>query len=452
MKKLFILTVCLVLLQTAYSQKKDFSRWSVTAGLGPCLFDGDVNQTRMGLLPTSFQEVSYGFTAEYALTPVWGLALDFYHFPLSGRNSDVSFYTPLNTSDINATINFTKWIFPQSRSKISIIGELGLGYALYTSNYRAPDPVNSPEVSIAGRAISVPVTFSLEYDLSKSFSLGGKVHYRAYNKDNMEGDPRYNYKGVTNDFVAAGTLYVRYKINAEKKNHIRNISFDDYHPNPCCDTPAEPETNTANIPAEIANAKKKPIETANPTSKLDSALNYFKAKLAAQDAKIDSLKALLSNNGPDTDADGVPDIRDKDNSTPPNTPVDFWGVALKLPKQMVSKQPNDTIINEDDMPGVYFDFDKTGLDKTALEAIRKVAAKMKADKTLKVEVRGYCDYMGNIAYNQKLSIRRSAKVKAQLMKQWGISADRIITNGRGRITRPSTKFRPNRRCDFFFNK
>ncbi|MEI8086117.1 MAG: OmpA family protein [Paludibacter sp.] len=434
MRKIFVFVLAILPFLNGFSQSSEYSIWSASIETGFCIFDGDVSQSRMQLLPQSINEVSYGGTVEYAISPIWGLALDFYHFPLSGRNNDISFYTPLNTSDINATINFTKLILPRSRSKVSILGAIGIGYAAYESNYRSPDPDNSPVISLPGQALSIPVTFSLEYNISKLYAIGGKIHYRAYNKDNMEGDPRYNYKGVTNDYIGSGMVYLRYKFNSlKKRDHRRNIDMNQFDP-PCC--------------AEIDNDKEK------TNAKLDSIIRIFKTQMAEQNTKIDSLTNLLSENGPDDDKDGVPNVRDKEPHTPLNTPVDFWGRTIVMPEVITKVTVKQDALPkvDDNMPAVFFDFDKTGLDDTALEAIRKVSAKMKADPSLIVEVRGYCDAMGNISYNEKLSQRRSNKVKAEMMRVWGIPGNRIIANGKGKVIEPVTKYRPNRRCDFFFSK
>jgi len=42
-------------------------------------------------------------------------------------------------------------------------------------------------------------------------------------------------------------------------------------------------------------------------------------------------------------------------------------------------------------------------------------------------------------------------VKRELVKIWGIADDRIIANGKGKIILPQMKYRPNRRCEFFFS-
>ncbi len=118
MKKIYLLVFSVLPFLSSFSQASEFSIWSASIETGFCIFDGDVTQSRMQLLPQSFTEVSYGGTVEYAISPIWGIALDFYHFPLSGRNKDISFTAPLNTTDVNATINFTKLILPRSRSKV----------------------------------------------------------------------------------------------------------------------------------------------------------------------------------------------------------------------------------------------------------------------------------------------------------------------------------------------
>ena len=69
-----------------------------------------------------------------------------------------------------------------------------------------------------------------------------------------------------------------------------------------------------------------------------------------------------------------------------------------------------------------------------------------------VEIRGYCDYIGNVPYNDKLSMNRVNMVKNELVNTYKISEDHIIINGLGKIDTPKMMYRINRRCDFFFFK
>ncbi len=455
---LFVFTFLLII--SGFSQSKDFSRWSITAEYGYNFFDGDIHQDLFNIFPTSSRDITYGGTIEYAMTPVWGLALDGYYFPLRARNnSPIPIYitTDLATSDLNATINFTRWIFPNTRSKFYVNGSLGIGLAFYdfdVTHYPSNLPVLDTETYFdvkyngqerpvllkqtggatitRGMAASVPVTFSLEYNFSRPFAVGAKVHYRAYTKDNLEGVTYLNWDGVTNDFIAAGTLFLRYKFNSIQRHHLRNILWDEYEPDEGLLLAKNLEKKLKDLGAKVDTIGKK-VDKLIP--------------------RVDNLEKLLSNDGPDSDGDGVPDVRDKSPNTSPNTAVDFWGKPLPIQSSQVTGSAKTTSINSpDDIPAVYFDFDQIDLDNDALITIRKIAMKMKADPTLYVEVRGYCDYMGNNPYNNLLSQRRSDRVKAEMVKVWGIPFDHIIPNGKGKVIEPRSKYKPNRRCDFFFGK
>ncbi len=442
----------------ASSQNKGFSRWSFAPEVGYNLFNGNKNQNFTNLLPNSLSDIAYGFNIEYALSPIWGLSLDAYSFPIREINADIiplSINTDLYTSNLNATINFTRWIFPQSKSKLYVIGSIGIGAAYYMYDVRhsggALDgtsintetyndngnilPIHLSENNAPikqGIATSVPITFSLEYNFSSPFSIGAKVHYRTFNRDNLEGVTYLNQNGVTNDFITAGTLYLRYKFNSIKKDHLRNIKMNEYEPNEAL---------------VLAQEVKKDLE------KLKGRVDSIETKVDSLLPRIQKMEALLSNDGPDSDGDGVPDNRDLEPNTPRNTAVDFWGRSSnQVTAASSSNKPRLTNDIPADVPAVYFDFDKIDLDNNALITISKIAAKMKADPSLMLEVRGYCDYMGNTPYNNLLSQRRSDRVKAELVKVWGISFDRIISNGKGKVLEPRTKYLPNRRCDLFFGR
>lgn len=448
MKKILPVIFAVSFVFSAYSQKKTmFTGWSFSVEYGYNFFDGDISQDTNGIFPASTRTASVGGTVEYALTPIWGLALDYYFFPLEAKSKTGSpsypiiIRTDLMTSDIIATINFTRWIFPETKSKFYIFGSIGLGFAKF--NYDVTplkNPINgSPTDTINktfGLAGSVPVTFSGEYNFSKSIAAGLRFHYRAYTKDDLEGVQHLNYAGVTNDFIAAGQLYLRYKLNVVNKRHKRNITMNDYDPNPALTLARSNEARLI---------------------KMDSAFRGLEQKVDSQGLKFDSVAKILANDGPDSDGDGVPDLRDKDPNTPANTTVDFWGKPIGCIAACPDSGNGITNIITtstyiDDIPAVYFDFDQIGLNDDALITIRKVCAKMKDNLSLMVEVRGYCDNIGNNPYNELLSQRRADRAKTEMVKVWGIAPERIFTNGKGKVSEPLSKYRPNRRCDFFFSK
>ena len=84
-----------------------------------------------------------------------------------------------------------------------------------------------------------------------------------------------------------------------------------------------------------------------------------------------------------------------------------------------------------------FDFDKATLRPEGKAKLDEVVAKSKALKIEAIIAVGHADRFGSDAYNQKLSERRAAAVKAYLVDK-GMAADRIYTEGKGE-TQPVTK-------------
>jgi len=399
MNRIFIVLVFIFPLFSLFGQKTDsICRWSVSAGVGPSVFDGDVSQSSMQVFPTSFQEVSYGLLAEYNFSPIWGLSLDFYHFPLSGENTNIRFFTPLSSVNLNATVNFTKIIFPNNPNKLSIIANLGLGYALYTSYFRYPDPDNSPEETLTGAAITIPIAFDLEYNISKKIAIGGRIQYRSLNKDNLEGATAYNYKGVTNDFIGAASLYVRYKIISKGKTHIRNLN----------------NVKTTNAPTTII------VEKIKDNPKADSLLTLYGQELKDQDRKIDSLIMLLSKKDQKHfEVDSTVYVKKQSKIPVITTPV----ITAEVAK----------IFNEA-LQGIQFETNKDVIKPSSFYILDKVVSVMKNNPSYKLEINGHTDNQGSASSNLILSQKRSEAVKQYLISK-GVSKNRLFPKGFG-ITQP----------------
>lgn len=104
---------------------------------------------------------------------------------------------------------------------------------------------------------------------------------------------------------------------------------------------------------------------------------------------------------------------------------------------------------------VYFDFAKYNLDGEARRRLDEIAALMKADPKLGVELKGFTDVKGNNNYNMTLSKNRSAACKNYLRSK-GISAGRIKTAAYGKSNfvvddASSSQQWKNRRVEVFFN-
>jgi OmpA-OmpF porin, OOP family len=84
--------------------------------------------------------------------------------------------------------------------------------------------------------------------------------------------------------------------------------------------------------------------------------------------------------------------------------------------------------------GVLFDFNKSTLQPSSDAALQPAANVMAAHKTLKLEVQGHTDNVGNDTSNQTLSEAR-AKTVVTWLTQHGVAADRLTAKGYGK-TKP----------------
>lgn len=80
--------------------------------------------------------------------------------------------------------------------------------------------------------------------------------------------------------------------------------------------------------------------------------------------------------------------------------------------------------------GVQFDFDKAVIKTEYYPVLDAAASALQKQGDKKVMITGYTCSMGPEAYNQKLSEKRAAAVKAYLVDK-GISASRLMTSGGG---------------------
>jgi outer membrane protein OmpA-like peptidoglycan-associated protein len=85
--------------------------------------------------------------------------------------------------------------------------------------------------------------------------------------------------------------------------------------------------------------------------------------------------------------------------------------------------------------GVLFDFNKSTLQPSSDASLQPAVNLMAAHKTLKLEIQGHTDNVGNDANNQTLSEAR-AKAVVNWFTQHGIAAERLTSRGYGK-TRPA---------------
>lgn len=138
--------------------------------------------------------------------------------------------------------------------------------------------------------------------------------------------------------------------------------------------------------------------------------------------------------------------QEKKSNNKPTEParIDTVVVVNQMAPDVSMKCPEPTV-------SIYFDFDKYSFTKEALLVISQIAEKMLQDESLLLEIRGYTDIDGSDEYNDVLSQRRADATKEELVSKWGISADRISANGKGKMRVPDRSYHHiSRRCEFIF--
>ena len=81
--------------------------------------------------------------------------------------------------------------------------------------------------------------------------------------------------------------------------------------------------------------------------------------------------------------------------------------------------------------GVHFDFDKAIIRDVDKPVLDEAAETLKANPNAKIYVNGYCDAIGSMRYNQRLSERRANAVAAYLEDK-GIPSSQLVPQGFGK--------------------
>jgi outer membrane protein OmpA-like peptidoglycan-associated protein len=88
-----------------------------------------------------------------------------------------------------------------------------------------------------------------------------------------------------------------------------------------------------------------------------------------------------------------------------------------------------------EVPGIYFDFNEATLKAQSKRALQDIAAVLNEQPKRHVSIEGHTDNIGSAQYNDDLSARRVATVKAALVEDFKIDPATISTRGFG-LRRP----------------
>ena len=80
---------------------------------------------------------------------------------------------------------------------------------------------------------------------------------------------------------------------------------------------------------------------------------------------------------------------------------------------------------------MHFDFDKSNIRPEDAAILDEAVEVLKQNPNVTIDVNGYCDAIGTVRYNQKLSERRANSV-AQYLEDHGIDSKRLVPQGFGK--------------------
>ena len=377
MKKLFLSTllVGLFLIPTATASaqdaKKETAHWSFGIKGGGNYFrvDPQVNDY--------ITDAGYGGSAflAYTINPLWGFGLngDFLSYNRDknrypGQTIDATLFTDINLSNLLA---------PQRQGKfwksVNIYTIFGAGVALYSAEIKNSGIKLENELNVLGTA-----GVGADINLGKRFALGLEGQYRYYIRENMGGVYSPNKDG--NDALYA-TIGLRYKFNAGKKDHVRNML-----------PVASAGEGLDQVKRDLEDLKKQVSKTNENVNKLNNNLDDTKKKQ-------DQINKDLQND------------------------IDNLRKALKD----LENQKTTNVA----MQNIEFMFDSADLAPKSFAALDDIAALLKSNSTWsKLTIAGHTDNIGTKAINQKLSERRAEAVKKYLVKS-GISESKLSTIGYG---------------------
>ena len=106
-------------------------------------------------------------------------------------------------------------------------------------------------------------------------------------------------------------------------------------------------------------------------------------------------------------------------------------IPKEVTKEVVVEKQAKADNNNWVLIGVNFAFNKASLLPEAYPILYHAAELLQLNPDSKVEIQGYCDYIGSEVYNNKLSLRRAETVKMFLVSK-GIAQNRLTTVGYGK--------------------
>lgn len=377
-----------------------FSNWSLILDVGFNSFDGDFNSEMKH--PIGYPAVGLG--VEYTFTPYVGLGLNYMFdmYRVTGvedKAAETLLKGMMHKAGLYLPIDLVSCFAPRAQQRLFNLQLIaGGGLAWYTNEIYYPERSTTLSVeplSMNGEYKFCPyvnVGVNLEFNIGRSVGLGVRGMYNYFTRDDIDG--RFGGASVNNDGLIDVTLSLRYKINAQKRSHERNVAS------------GAQETQLAR------RAEGLPAE----------------GTVSAEEVAHEIIdKGLLK--------------AEKDT-------------MLLVRKDTLVQTNHIVVATEQDYAAsnrffVYFASGKAALGDQGLIAIQQAATQLQTDEKMYALIIGHCDNTGSDRTNDILSRKRAQAVEKELVAEYDINPDRLLAYGAGKIIGKNSKaaYTPNRRVE-----
>ena len=366
-----------------------------------------------------------GIGVEYNFRPSWSVGVD-YRFAIprvegnpDGSNADLLYKGYMHRPEVYIAFDLINAFFPEATKKIFSFNLIaGGGAAIYKRTTYYPDqygadgkikngntakmePSKDDKYKATGYLMGGAMA---EFNLNRSLALGAKATYSFFTRDDIEGRYGSSLASKNNDGMFDLSLFLRWKIDATKRSHVRDVSNiedteDYYHmPNKRRNSPAN---NYAGEPGDSRDMGQGAPQQRGTGMMADAA------------PKRDTLVVLHRD------------------------------TVVMAEKEIAEVMPASNSYY------IYYNPDKSQIDNGGLMIIQQVADRMNRDTALYAIVIGYCDNTASEDYNMKLAQRRAETAADELVSEHGIASDRVAVDAKGIIRgkRSLGAYAPNRRIE-----
>ncbi len=374
-----------------YRKQNKYNTWSVTVGYGPLFYYTDVIDYIV--FPKSNLKLAPSVIVSKQLGRAWGLDAEFITGQMYGEKNNRYFKGDFMDYSVNLRFSINQLVaFGPLADKWDIYGKIGFGVTAFRSRLRRLDDdafmqVNDVHKNLGGYP-KPPGWSDTDY-----LVLG-------YDKNNPEDEQ----KRQTELVVPIG-IGARYRLNKSfdlgVEMTMRNLTADNLDANFSGADNDSYLYTSFNVTYKIGKKNKR---HARWTYK-DFNLAYESQRASDPLAiRLDSLKSELDKLA------GLDSI-----------------ITTK------SYQKFEKVVYEEGVSAsVFFDFDKSNLNKSEHRQLARVARALKRDESINMVISGYCDDRGSVSYNLKLSERRCQAVLDAMVNEFGIEASRFKIDAKGK--------------------